>query len=853
MFSSGPPRRVAALALALALGALFWLPLARSGSALLFPRASPDVVLSEFRTRGPNGANDEFIELYNRSAGPVDLSRYLIRVSTGAGVTSTLATLADGAVVGSGCYYLLAHATGYRGPAGGNQFFTLGLADDGGIAVLRPDQTVVDQVGLSGGSAYKEGTPLPPLAGAVPDQGYERKPGGAWGSAIDTDDNLADFTLVAPTHPQNLASDCVPPGPAPTATATQTAGPSPTRTSTATPTATLTRTATRTATASATATATRTAGPSPTRTFTATATATRTPGPSPTSTATRTPTLPAYLVNVVLNEILAHPGRDWNRDGVVDAGDEWIELYNNTIYGLDASGWWLDDKLDSGSAPYKLPAGSFIPSHGFLVVYGRASGLQLADAGDQVRLLRPDQSAYDETGFPAADPDQVYARRIDGEYPWTEGCLPSPGAANCPLRPTEAPAVPTGPVLTVAQARAQGVGGVVTVAGYITVPPCRWDTGGHELVLADAEGTGLDIHYLSPKEFTCAIRLGEFMAVTGVLTETRGLLQLRPRANYDIFRNYGSDRILPPRTVHTGAIGERLESVLLTVEGRVVNGENGDTVWLDDDSGPVQVEAPNVAGASFEGITKGSRLRVTGVVRQADYTAPYEQGYRLTVRYASDIQVLELADKPPRAPGGRGLDLGALSIEQARKMRAENYGVLTGQVTVPPGVLSDRYVWLQEGAAGIQVYVPSKVGEFPPLQPGDVVQVGGLSYSLFGVHVWRVDDLARLTRLGPGLMVSPAALRTGAVTLDQTGALVAATGRVTRVEGRSFWLDDGSGGLHVYLDPTTGLDPPAFAAGAYRRVVGVVSEFEHAPELLPRDASDLSGPPPLLPATGDEP
>ncbi|WP_234554041.1 hypothetical protein [Thermus caliditerrae] len=33
------------------------------------------VVINEFRFRGPSGGNDEFIELFNRSCTPVDLTR----------------------------------------------------------------------------------------------------------------------------------------------------------------------------------------------------------------------------------------------------------------------------------------------------------------------------------------------------------------------------------------------------------------------------------------------------------------------------------------------------------------------------------------------------------------------------------------------------------------------------------------------------------------------------------------------------------------------------------------------------------------------------------------------------------
>jgi len=48
--------------------------------------ASPgDVVISEFRTRGPNGATDDFVELYNRTASPVNISEWKIEASTSMG------------------------------------------------------------------------------------------------------------------------------------------------------------------------------------------------------------------------------------------------------------------------------------------------------------------------------------------------------------------------------------------------------------------------------------------------------------------------------------------------------------------------------------------------------------------------------------------------------------------------------------------------------------------------------------------------------------------------------------------------------------------------------------------------
>jgi hypothetical protein len=78
---------------------------------------------------------------------------------------------------------LLAHnsnPTGgpYSGPVAGNQTYGVGITDDGGIALAMPSGTLVEQVGLSSGAAFKEGTVLTPLT-TDSNRGYERKPGGS--------------------------------------------------------------------------------------------------------------------------------------------------------------------------------------------------------------------------------------------------------------------------------------------------------------------------------------------------------------------------------------------------------------------------------------------------------------------------------------------------------------------------------------------------------------------------------------------------------------------------------------------------------------------------------------------------
>ncbi|MBI5033071.1 MAG: lamin tail domain-containing protein [Chloroflexi bacterium] len=187
-------------------------------------------------------------------------------------------------------------------------------------------------------------------------------------------------------------------------TPTNTATPvSPTRTSTATP------TQTRTATSTATATPTRTNTPSPT--------------------ATATPTNPPFPSTIVLNELLPNAkAKDWNNDGVTNADDQWVEIYNTGATASDVSGW----KIDTGdkTLAFTLPASTIIASHSYLVFYKNQTKLAL-DATSHLRLLHPDGSMADAIQYTQLDDDRVHARSVDGTGTWRLGCVPSANARNC--------------------------------------------------------------------------------------------------------------------------------------------------------------------------------------------------------------------------------------------------------------------------------------------------------------------------------------------------------------------------------------------------------------------------------------
>jgi len=164
------------------------------------------VVISEFRTTGPAGPTDEFIELFNPSGNPILLDGYTMNVSYSDGsINPTPYSFPDGIILQPGQHFLLGNS-GYSGVIPLDDDYSADIADDGGIAIfLTYPSSIVDQVGLSPGSAYKE-TPQISTLTTSPAQAYERKPGGSLGSCKDTNKNNSNFVIISPSQPQNMSS-----------------------------------------------------------------------------------------------------------------------------------------------------------------------------------------------------------------------------------------------------------------------------------------------------------------------------------------------------------------------------------------------------------------------------------------------------------------------------------------------------------------------------------------------------------------------------------------------------------------------------------------------------------------------
>ncbi len=204
------------LALGLLTGALWprgWTAPAQAAPARQLPGT---VVISEFRTRGPNGGYDEFVELFNPTSADVNIGNWQIWVSNASGSLGLRATVPGGTILSPGMHYLIVNnrTGGYSGSTPPDAVFsnTNGITDDGGIALCQPPITgdcdgteIVDQVGMSSGSSYKEGSTLTPMT-TNENKGYQRLPGGNWGACLDGNNNATDFGIANPSNPRNSST-----------------------------------------------------------------------------------------------------------------------------------------------------------------------------------------------------------------------------------------------------------------------------------------------------------------------------------------------------------------------------------------------------------------------------------------------------------------------------------------------------------------------------------------------------------------------------------------------------------------------------------------------------------------------
>lgn len=374
-----------------AIGLLFVIP------TTVHAETIPDILIVELQVRSAastGAADQEFVELYNTTSQPVDVSAWKLQYKSATGSTWNDKVTLHGSLDAHSHYLLVSDKfpnpplASPDGPALALDVFSAGLSDSGGhvrIADMSvPTVPVVhDLLGWGSSANAAEGnTPATAPAGGkslkrIVDQD---------GSFIDTDNNAADFQVTDTPSPQADPLYVAPdPTPQPDPTPDPVPDPAPSPDPDPLP------------------------DPNP---------ANDTPPPTTTD-QNVTPTV--SLSPPQITELLPNP-----KPPASDSTDEYTELYNPNDQPMDLK----DYKLQTGttfSYNYTFPHTTLAPFE-YKAFYVSETGDVLSNTGGQARLLDPTGAVVAQTNqYDSANDGDAWAL-VNGAWQWTTS--PTPNAAN---------------------------------------------------------------------------------------------------------------------------------------------------------------------------------------------------------------------------------------------------------------------------------------------------------------------------------------------------------------------------------------------------------------------------------------
>lgn len=176
-----------------------------------------------------------------------------------------------------------------------------------------------------------------------------------------------------------------------------------------------------------------------------------------------------------------------------------------------------------------------------------------------------------------------------------------------------------------------------------------------------------------------------------------------------------------------------------------------------------------------------------------------------------------------------------VDLKEVRKTPKDSEIQTRGIVSAPLGIFDEEVFYLS--GSGIRVFLEKATGI--ALHLGDEIELVGQLDSYHSESQLRVADPASLKVLSSENEVSAVPTKTGEINESVEGYLVSIAGTVSRSEGDTFFVDDGSGEARVYIKDSTNIEKPKMRKGDSVKITGIVSQFDENYRLMPRYQSDI--------------
>lgn len=106
---------------------------------------------------------------------------------------------------------------------------------------------------------------------------------------------------------------------------------------------------------------------------------------------------------------------------------------------------------------------------------------------------------------------------------------------------------------------------------------------------------------------------------------------------------------------------------------------------------------------------------------------------------------------------------------------------------------------------------------------------------------WRIKlaSASDITKSGEAAKPEPHRVATGEIDEAWEGSLVIIEGSVSSTSGDTFYVDDGSGEVKIFIKKSTKIDKPKMKVGTDVTITGIMSRTNAGYRILPRFQEDV--------------
>ena len=546
-----------------------------------------------------------------------------------------------------------------------------------------------------------------------------------------------------------------------------------------------------------------------------------------------------YQGKIIITEFLANPlGIDNN---------EWLEIYNTSTSSVDLAGWLLKDN----SGEFKFSQIN-IKAKSYLLLDRKTTGLVLNNlGGDYLELIDQGNKLVDKVSYKnkvaAAESYNWCANQ--GKWMWILEI--SPGEENkCPAKndqpvayfEIEEQVLAKDKYVILDASESYDQDGQIVKYSWEFSQPVQifgaknniWEftearveikfskTGEQKIILKVVDNLGGEDEYSLPVEIggleekteieASKIYINKFLPnPTGADSENEWI---------ELCNSGKNDVDLTGFSLDDSAVGSKpyqlddyslaAESCIFitSAESHIALNNNSDSVRFLDINGEV-VDQVDYSGGG-EGLVYG----------KIDNTWQWiGESADSTVEQASEIYY------------------GINDLGELRDLKAGSKVSVRGWVAVEPGLFGKTIFYIIDGSSGVQIYSYKK--DFPELALGDFITVNGELSDNQGETRVKTKTKADIVKIKEDKLPAPLAIQLEDIGEDIEGALVKIAGDLTEIKGSSWWLDDQTEEVKIYIKQNTGISGNNFNVGDKLEVSGIISEIHGEYRVLPRFPADV--------------